>query len=120
MPEWVKKSGREIAMMTGLAALCTWFGIYGTGNLPFLPRFGLWFTTMVIGYGSAYLAMPLIMDRFGRSWPVPLQVFAIAALISVPITFALMVISSDPWSFKKFYIQYGYVCLLYTSDAADE
>ena len=112
MPEWVKKSGREIAMMTGLAALCAWFGIYGTGNLPFLPRFGLWFTTMVIGYGSAYLAMPLIMDRFGRSWPVPLQVFAIAALISVPITFALMVISSDPWSFKKFYIQYGYVLVV--------
>ena len=112
MPEWVKKSGREIAMMTGLAALCAWFGIYGTGNLPFLPRFGLWFTTMVIGYGSGYLTTPLIRDRFGKSWPVPLQALAIAALISVPITLALMVISSDPWSFRKFYIQYGYVLVV--------
>ena len=112
MPEWVKKSGREIAMMTGLAALCAWFGIYGTGNLPFLPRFGLWFMTVVIGNGSAYLATPLIRDRLGKSWPVPLQALAIAALISVPITLALMVISSDPWSFRKCYIQYGYVLVV--------
>jgi len=112
MPDWVKKSGREIAMMAGLAALCAWFGVYGTGNMPFLPRFGLWFMTMVVGYGSAYLVLPFIVARFGKAWPVPLQVFVIAALISVPITLSLMVISSDPWSFTKFYVQYGYVLVV--------
>jgi len=112
MQDWIKKSGREIAMMAGLAALCAWFGVYGTGRMPFLPRFGLWFMTMVVGYGSAYLVMPLIVERFGKTWPVPLRVFAIAALISVPITLSLMVISSDPWSFVKFYVQYGYVLVV--------
>jgi len=68
--------------------------------------------TMVVGYGSAYLVMPFIVERFGKKWPMPVQVFAIAALISVPITLSLMMISSDPWSFKKFYVQYGYVLVV--------
>ncbi len=112
MPDWVKKCGRAIAMMVGLAALCAWFGVYNTGQMPVLPRFGLWFMTILVGYGSAYLVTPLIVDRLGRTWPKPFQVLAIATIISVPITLALMVISRDPWSFEKFYVQYGYVLVV--------
>lgn len=98
--------------MALLAFVFAWFGVYDTAGLPMLPRFGFWFMTIAVGFGAGYFVEPLISDRLGAQSSLPVRLFLIAALISIPVTLLLLAISPDPFSMLKLGVQYGYVLVV--------
>lgn len=109
MPKWLIEIARGMTLMAGAALIFSWFGVYNTGRMPFLERFGLWYMTMLIGGGGSLVFIPWIRDRIGTRWPAPVQVFVIAAVISVPITIALQIVSRNAWTPFALSVQYAYV-----------
>lgn len=112
MADWMKSGLRILALLAGISLLFAWFGVYDTGRIPLLPRIGLWFATMVVGFGAAHFIAPWLTTKLEGRAGAPVQVALIAALVSLPVTGLLMVISSDPFSWLKFCVQYGYVFVI--------
>jgi len=112
MADWMKVGLRELAIIVGVSLLFAWFGVYDSARTPFLPRFGFWFATIGLGFGTGYLATPWAASLRGGTLSFPVQVLIIAALISIPVTMLLLIMSSDPFSLLKLSIQYGYVLVV--------
>ena len=84
--------GKWLGFCAGLGLVFTFLGVYDTGRNPFAFSWGLWTLTMMIGWGAAGIVTPLIFDReLAGSRPV-FQIPIAAALISLPITFALIML----------------------------
>ena len=100
------------AFMAIAALLFAWFGVYDTATMPFLPRFGFWLMTMLIGGTVGWLIIPWIRGKVAEIWPVPMQILATALIVSVPITLAIMWISGTPPRPNIIAIQYAYVLIV--------
>jgi len=112
LPDWVRTSARKAGLMAGIALIFAWFGVYDTYQMPLLPRFLFWFMTMVVGFGTAEVAVPWIREGAPSKWPVPAQIVLAAAIISVPVTIALLIAQGRwPTPFILL-IQYGYVFIV--------
>lgn len=109
MADWVKTGLRGVAIMAGVSLLFAWFGVYNTGRMALLPRFGFWFSTMLVGFCAAYFVVPKVKATLEGKCSLPVLLAVIAALISIPVTLVLLVISPNRFSLLEAVVQYGYV-----------
>jgi hypothetical protein len=80
---------RPAAIIVGLAALFTWFGVYDFSSHPVL-RFVMWLVTMSVGGVSAICIIPAVFEwRFAQQ-NIIAQVALAAALIALPVTGSLV------------------------------
>ncbi len=93
MPVWGKDLIKWMVILAVVSALFAWFGVYGSHTMPWLPRFGFWYMTMIVGGTSTLLIMPWVQNLKGGRLPVLVQIALIALLISVPITASLWGVS---------------------------
>lgn len=112
MPDWVKRAAQALAVVIGLSLLFAWFGVYNTRQVAFPARFGLWFMTMVIGWGASVFVIPWVRANLETRTPVALQVLVAAALISLPITGALLVLAGGEFSLFRTLVQFAYVLVV--------
>ncbi len=76
----------------GLGVLFAWFGVYQTAVFPLPERIAYWTSLMGVGMVASVVANPLVSERWlPRAHPA-IQIAAISALISVPITIGLAII----------------------------
>lgn len=108
MIEKVKSLAQTLGLIVVISFVFAWFGVYNTTTLPLLPRFGFWFTTMIVGFGASYFAFPYVRERL-KLFSVYIKVPVLAAIISVPVTLVLMVIGSGRWSLQGLGLQSLYV-----------
>ncbi|MBU2605983.1 MAG: LytTR family transcriptional regulator [Alphaproteobacteria bacterium] len=80
---------RPAAIIVGLAALFTWFGVYDFSSHPVL-RFVMWLVTMSVGGVSAIWIIPAVFERRFAQQNVIEQVALAAALIALPVTGSLV------------------------------
>ena len=80
---------RPAAIIVGLAALFTWFGVYDFSSHPVL-RFVMWLVTMSVGGVSAIWIIPAVFERRFAQQNVIAQVALAAALIALPVTGSLV------------------------------
>lgn len=73
----------------GLGVLFAWFGVYQTSAFPLPERIAYWTILMGVGIASSSVTNPLVTVRWLPKAHPLVQVAAIAALISVPITLGL-------------------------------
>lgn len=112
MPDWILRTARGIGLCLVLAAVFTWLGVYNSDNLPMPYAFGMWFMTMIIGGGSSLVVIPWILKGPIGRMHAAAGIVTAAALISIPITFALMFISGSVYTLYQFSIQYLYVFII--------
>jgi hypothetical protein len=96
-----------------LGVLFAWFGVYQTSVFPLPERIAYWTVLMGVGIASSTIANPLVINRWlPKAHPV-IQVAAISALISVPITIGLGLIElavdgviapPDWWGLQYLYV----------------
>jgi hypothetical protein len=85
MTERLKQFVRPAAVLVGLAALFTWFGVYDVSSHPVL-RFVMWLVTMSVGGLSAIWIIPAVFEwRFAQQNFI-VRVALAAALIALPVT----------------------------------
>ncbi len=89
MPDILKRRLREAAVILGLAAAFTFFGVYGN-NGALWARYLMWVVTIAVGSVSAQVAVPLVFERKVAGEMLPVQVAVAAALIAVPVLAALV------------------------------
>lgn len=106
------EGAKWIAVFAGVALLFSWFGVYGTDRMPFLPRFGIWFMTMLVGGVTWFFVEPRVARLAGGRLPGWAQAVILALIISVPITIALTLIGSNAFHPLYIAIQYGYVLVV--------
>lgn len=107
---------RAAGIALGLGVLFAWFGVYGTMVFPLPERILYWTILMGIGIAASVVVNPLIVEKLLPTAPAAVQIAAISALISVPITIGLGVfeaasdgsVAALPW----WGIQYLYVIAL--------
>ncbi|MEO0882102.1 MAG: LytTR family DNA-binding domain-containing protein [Pseudomonadota bacterium] len=109
MSDWLRRGLRGSVVLVGAALLFSWFGVYDTYRLDFVPRFGFWMLTMVVGGTSAAVVAPWVMNGPARDLPHWLRGIVVAALVSIPITAVLLLINDGPLSIRVAIIQFGYV-----------
>jgi hypothetical protein len=83
---------RGALIAVGLGVLFAWFGVYQTSIFPLPERIAYWTILMGVGIASSTIANPLVIERWLPKAHPLVQVAAIAALISVPITIGLALI----------------------------
>ncbi|MFT5777043.1 LytTR family DNA-binding domain-containing protein [Hyphomonas sp.] len=89
MTERLKQFVRPAAVLVGLAALFTWFGVYDVSSHPVL-RFVMWLVTMSVGGLSAIWIIPAVFEwRFAQQNFI-VRVALAAALIALPVTASLI------------------------------
>tara|TARA_R110000744_G_scaffold5877_2_gene20726 strand:- start:1395 stop:2135 length:741 start_codon:yes stop_codon:yes gene_type:complete len=89
MTERLKKFLRPAAVLVGLAALFTWFGVYDFSAQPVL-RFVMWLVTMSVGGVSAIWIIPAVFERRLAQQSVIVRVALSAGLIALPVTASLI------------------------------
>lgn len=89
MTERLKKFLRPAAVLIGLAALFTWFGVYDFSAQPVL-RFVMWLVTMSVGGVSAIWIIPAVFERRLAQQSVIVRVALSAGLIALPVTASLI------------------------------
>ncbi len=89
MTERLKKFLRPAAVLVGLAALFTWFGVYDFSAQPAL-RFVMWLVTMSVGGVSAIWIIPAVFERRLAQQSVIVRVALSAGLIALPVTASLI------------------------------
>ena len=89
MTERLKPFLRTAAIMVGLAALFTWFGVYDFSAPPAL-RFVMWLVTMSVGGVSAIWIIPAVFERRLAQQSVIVRVALSAGLIALPVTASLI------------------------------
>ena len=100
-----------ILIVLGLGLLFAWLGVYDTADLSFVDRTVFWSTTMATGAGSSLLIAPRLWSD-DNAWPVWLRIGAVAAFVSVPVTFVLFAFSGWSSSLAYILVQYGYVFVI--------
>ena len=86
---WQYAKGTGIVL--GLAALFTWFGVYGTEG-PLWIRIGLWVVTIGVGALSSVLVVPWAFEGPFKTRPVVVKGLVATSVISLPVTAALLAI----------------------------
>ena len=89
MTERLKQFLRPAAILVGLAALFTWFGVYDFSAPPGL-RFVMWLVTMSVGGVSAIWIIPAVFERRFAQQNVIVRVALSAGLIALPVTASLI------------------------------
>ena len=89
MTERLKQFLRPAAVLVGLAALFTWFGVYNFSAPPAL-RFVMWLVTMSVGGVSAIWIIPAVFERRLAQQSVIVRVALSAGLIALPVTASLI------------------------------
>ncbi len=84
-------------------------GVYNTNEVPFGWRFFHWSSTMVVGNCSILIIGPWVLKKsLAKSHPA-LQIFIVAALISVPVTLTLAALHggfSPLWHLASWFYNY--------------
>ncbi|WP_375208833.1 LytTR family DNA-binding domain-containing protein [Hyphomonas jannaschiana] len=88
MPDYLKNRLRDAAVILGISALLTFFGVYDQDS-PVWVRFLMWVVTCTVGVATSEFVIPAIFDRKLVGKLVPVQVTVTAALISVPVLASL-------------------------------
>lgn len=83
---------RYAAIITGLALLFTWFGVYNTGQMAFGPRLALWTTTITVGVLTSLVIIPAVFHERFAGLHIAFQIILAAVGVSVPVTASLMLI----------------------------
>lgn len=104
---------RGVGIVVGLAVLFTFLGVYDNGHQSFLERLTMWLFTISVGAISSLWLAPLVFDKEPcATWPVWIQVPLAAAIIALPVTFAIILMeASDGFVAPVIYwpIQFVYV-----------
>ena len=115
MPAWLLSSVRWAGVCLGLGVAFAWFGVYSTSQIPFPERVVYWTGMMTIGVVSSLFFNPLVTEKWLPKAPVAVQIAAISALISVPVTLGLVALEATdgtvqplPW----WGVQYGYAIVI--------
>ncbi|RAN40578.1 MULTISPECIES: LytTR family DNA-binding domain-containing protein [unclassified Hyphomonas] len=88
MPDYLKNRLRDAAVILGIAAMLTFFGVYDQDS-PVWARFLMWIVTCTVGVTTSTFVIPAIFDRELVGKLVPVQAAATAAIISVPVLASL-------------------------------
>ncbi len=88
MPQHLKNRLRDAAVILGIAAMLTFFGVYDQES-PVWVRFLMWAVTCTVGVTTAEFVVPLVFQREIAGKLVPVQVAVTAAIISVPVLVSL-------------------------------
>ena len=88
MPEFLKKRLQDAAVILGVSALLTFFGVYDQDS-PVWVRYLMWVVTCTVGGTTANFIVPAIFERELVGKLVPVQAVAAAAIISVPVLASL-------------------------------
>lgn len=105
---------------TALAAIAlgvgfSWFGVYGTGEMPVLFRTAYWVGLMGLGFGSSAIIMPMVFDHWLKGHHPALQIAVTTILISLPITAGLLLLGGAVGamaSLSEWPLQFVYVCVV--------
>ena len=111
MPAPLREILKTLGIVTLLAAGFTWFNVYGSGGSLWL-RFLMWFITMLVGAISSIFVVPFVFDARLKTAHPSLKIIVAAALLSVPVTFTLMLFMmalGNPIPLVFIPIQFGYV-----------
>ena len=84
MPEFLKKRLQDAAVILGVSALLTFFGVYDQDS-PVWVRYLMWVVTCTVGGTTANFIVPAIFERELVGKLVPVQAVA-AAAEKVPTT----------------------------------
>ena len=90
MPQFLKDRLLDAAVILGLAALFTFFGVYTTSG-PLWLRYLMWALTILAGGLASRLAIPLVFRRKIAGEILAMQVIVAAAIIAVPVLASLYV-----------------------------
>jgi hypothetical protein len=115
MPAWTATFARWAAVTVALGFGFAWFGVYGSGEIPFAERVVYWTGLMAVGVTSAVFVGPLIYYRWMTASHPAIQIAVIAAIVSVPVTIGLAVIqiaSGNTTPPEWWAWQYGYVIMV--------
>ena len=100
-----------VLVVVALGGLFSFLGVYDTDEMPLSQRFVFWTTTMVVGIGAAAIVAPLVFNRLLRDHGALLQLVAIAAIISLPVTIVLVGFDNGftrLWPLENWARQYTY------------
>ncbi|MEO0983245.1 MAG: LytTR family DNA-binding domain-containing protein [Pseudomonadota bacterium] len=92
MPAIMKRLLGQAGTVAGLGFAFAWFGVYGSSDMSFLPRWAFWCATIAVGFAAAAFVVPWVFDDRFSDRPPALQIGVAAAIISVPVTMALLLI----------------------------
>lgn len=119
MPQFLKDRLRDAAVILGLAAVFTFFGIYSSDESVWV-RFAMWVVTMIVGAAASQYVIPLVFERHLAGDRLAVQILVCAGLIAVPVTatFVMFIGFLGYWMpARDLPVQYLYVyaiCLLFT------
>lgn len=88
MPQFLKNRLRDVAVILGVAAVLTFFGVY-TNNEAVWIRFLMWAVTCTVGGVTSGFVIPLIFERKIAGDLLAVQAVVAAAIISVPVLVSL-------------------------------
>nr|WP_321360764.1 LytTR family DNA-binding domain-containing protein [uncultured Hyphomonas sp.] len=88
MPQFLKSRLRDAAVILGISALLTFFGVYDQES-PLWVRYLMWVVTCTVGITTAELVAPAVFERDLVGRLLPVRVTATAAIISVPVLASL-------------------------------
>lgn len=116
LPVWAVHIFRLVGISLVLGIVFAWFGVYQTSLFPFPERVAYWTLLMFVGAGASMLVNPLVFERWLPGSHLTIQIAAVSALISVPVTIGLVImewasdgtLSQPSWWWQ----QYFYVIVL--------
>lgn len=88
MPQFLKDRLRDAAVILGVAAILTFFGVY-MNDSPLWARYLMWVVTCTAGGAASAFVIPLVFERRIAGTLLPVQTLIAAALISVPVLASL-------------------------------
>lgn len=109
---WFGSLFRGAVIALAAAAVFSWFGVYDTGNSPFLERMILWSATISAGIAVSAFVMPRVFEGKLKPLHWSIRVLIAAAIISVPVTLVLMLVElwlGDLGPMNQLFGQYAYV-----------
>ena len=88
MPQHLKNRLRDAAVILGVAAMLTFFGVYDQDS-PAWVRFFMWIVTCTVGVVASGFVVPAVFQREVVGRILPVQAAITAAVISVPVLLSL-------------------------------
>ena len=88
MPQFLKDRLRDAAVILGVAALLTFFGVYTTDE-PLWARYLMWVITCTVGGTAAAYTVPLVFEKKVAGDILAVQTIIAAAIISGPVLLSL-------------------------------
>jgi hypothetical protein len=99
----------------GLGVAFSWFGVYGTNEMPLLIRTIYWIGLMILGFACSAIVTPMVFDHWLKDRPPAIQIAVTTILISLPITAGLLLLGAAGGSMPhldEWPIQFGYVVVV--------